>query len=481
MEVQKIGIEKFKQIGIEGALLQAIEKANFDEPSEIQEKSIPLVVQGVDVIGESATGSGKTLAFAAGIVNNCSKQGKLQALVLVPTRELAEQVTRSLEQFSEFKELEIASIYGGVNIEPQIKRLRYADVVVGTPGRILDHLDRKTIYLGGIKMLILDEADRMLDMGFIRDIDKIVRVCNKERQTLLFSATFAGQIVDIAKRYMRGPKLVSAKNMVDPRKLKQVYYDVKDNEKFSVLVHLLKNEKSGLVMVFCNTKHMVDFVAHNLEKQGVDASAMHGGLSQNKRSKTLEQFHVGKTHVLVCTDVAARGLDIKGVSHVYNYDVPADSENYVHRIGRTARAGHEGIAITILASRDYENFSKINKRIADVERLEAPKFEMIFMERRQRRDDRGFGGRSSGGRFGGSRGGFGGRDRRGPSRNDNRRERQSGNPWRQQDEQDNRELRGERSSTSNSESSSRGYRRGGNRNFGRDSRRNEERTHRFKW
>lgn len=463
-----MGIEKFKQIGIEGALLQAIEKANFDEPSEIQEKSIPLVVEGVDVIGESATGSGKTLAFAAGIVNNCSKQGKLQALVLVPTRELAEQVTLSLEQFSEFKELEIASIYGGVNIEPQIKRLRYADVVVGTPGRILDHLERKTIYLGGIKMLILDEADRMLDMGFIRDIDKIVRVCNKERQTLLFSATFAGQIVDIAKRYMRNPKLVSAKNMVDPRKLKQVYYDVNDNEKFSLLVHLLKNEKSGLVMVFCNTKHMVDFIAHNLEKRGVDASAMHGGLSQNKRSKTLEQFHVGKAHVLVCTDVAARGLDIKGVSHVYNYDVPADSENYVHRIGRTARAGNEGIAITILASRDYENFSKINKRIADVERLEAPEFEMVFMERR-RREDRGFGGRFGG--RGRDRPSFG-RDSRGSfGRNDNRRARRPENNWRQQDERDNSELRGERSQRNRPQG----------RGFGRDSRRNEERTHRFRW
>lgn len=437
-----MGIEKFKQLGIEGELLRAIEKAEFDEPSEIQEKSIPLVIQGVDVIGESATGSGKTLAFAAGIVNNCSRQGKLQALVLVPTRELAEQVTLSIGQFSEFKKLEIVSVYGGVNIEPQIKRLRYADVVVGTPGRILDHLERKTIYLSGIKMLILDEADRMLDMGFIRDIDKIVRTCNKERQTMLFSATVAGQIIEIAKRYTQNAKLVSAKNMVDPRKLKQVYYDVGDNEKFSVLVHLLKNEKSGLVMVFCNTKHMVDSIAHNLEKQGVDASPIHGGLSQNKRSKTLEEFHIGKAHVLVCTDVAARGLDIKGVSHVYNYDVPADAENYVHRIGRTARAGNEGIAITILASRDYENFSKINKRIADVERLEAPNFEMIFIERKPRSD---FGGRSSGGRFGESRGGFGGRGRSSGGRGFSRRSES------QSDARDNRELRGERPSRSEGE------------------------------
>jgi len=431
-----MGIEKFKQLGIEGELLRAIEKAEFDEPSEIQEKSIPLVIQGVDVIGESATGSGKTLAFAAGIVNNCSKQGKLQALVLVPTRELAEQVTISLAQFSEFKKLEIVSVYGGVSIEPQIKRLRYADVVVGTPGRILDHLERKTLYLAGIKMLILDEADRMLDMGFIRDIDKIVRSCNRERQTLLFSATVAGPIVEIAKRYTQNAKLVSAKNMVDPRKLRQIYYDVGDSEKFSVLVHLLKNEKSSLVMVFCNTKHMVDFVAHNLEKQGIDASPIHGGLSQSKRSKTLGDFHVGKAHVLVCTDVAARGLDIKGVSHVYNYDVPADAENYVHRIGRTARAGNDGIAITILASRDYENFSKINKRIVEVERVESPKFESIYVEKKPRRE---FNSRSSGGRFGGGRGGFGGsRGRSFGGRSSGRRSES------QSDDRDNRELRGER-------------------------------------
>ncbi len=455
-----MGIEKFKQLGIEGELLRAIEKAEFDEPSEIQEKSIPLVIEGVDVIGESATGSGKTLAFAAGIVNNCSRQGKLQALVLVPTRELAEQVTLSIEQFSEFKKLEIVSVYGGVSIEPQIKRLRYADVVVGTPGRILDHLERKTIYLAGIKMLILDEADRMLDMGFIRDIDKIVRTCNKERQTLLFSATVAGPIIEIAKRYTQNAKLVSAKNMVDPRKLKQVYYDVGDNEKFSVLVHLLKNEKSGLVMVFCNTKHMVDSIAHNLEKQGIDASPIHGGLSQNKRSKTLEEFHVGKAHVLVCTDVAARGLDIKGVSHVYNYDVPADAENYVHRIGRTARAGNDGIAITILASRDYENFSKINRRIADVERLEIPKFEMIFIERKPRD----FGGRSGGrGGFGGRGRSFGGRDsgrsggRSSGGRGFSRRSES------QSDDRDNRELRGERSQRREGRS-------GGIGRFDRDSR-----------
>lgn len=380
-----MGIEKFKELGMNDALISAIKKARFEEPSDIQIKSVPLILKGHDVIGESATGSGKTLAFGAGIIDKCEPLGKLQSLVLVPTRELAEQVSESLVRFSEFSKISVIPVYGGVGIEPQISKLRYADVVVGTPGRILDHLERKTIYLGEIKILVLDEADRMLDMGFIRDIDRIVKKCNKERQTLLFSATFAGAVSDIAKKYMESPKFVSVANRVDPRKLKQVFYDVRDNEKFSLLVHLIKSERSSLIMVFCNTKHMVDFVAKGLQRQGVDASAIHGGLSQYKRTKTLEGFHSGKTHVLVCTDVAARGLDIQEVSHVYNYDVPADPENYVHRIGRTARAGKDGIAITILASRDYDSFSKINKRLVDVERLNTPEFEMIFVKRPERR------------------------------------------------------------------------------------------------
>jgi len=408
--MENTNIEKFKKLGIEGELLRAIERENFENPSEIQEKSIPLVLAGYDVIAESATGSGKTLAFGSGIIQNCSKLGKIQALVLVPTRELAEQVSKSLQKFSEFKGLEIVSVYGGVDINPQIKRMRYADVVVGTPGRILDHIERRTIYLAEIKMLVLDEADRMLDMGFIRDIEKIIRSCNKERQTLLFSATVAPAIVEISKRYMRNTKMVSVANRVDPTKLAQSYYDVRDNEKFSLLVHLLKGEAAGLVMIFCNTKHMADSLARNLTKNGIDAAAIHGDLSQNKRSRIMEDFKAGKCYVLVCTDVAARGLDIQGVSHVYNFDTAADADNYVHRIGRTARAGKDGKAITILGSRDYENFSKINGRIAEVKREENPEFPMLFVERPQRR---GFGGDRfgrGGGFHHGRHGGFGRRD-----------------------------------------------------------------------
>ncbi len=354
-------MEKFKQLGINEAVLKAISELGFSEPSEIQEKAIPLVLDGKDIIAGSATGSGKTLVFGSGIIQYCSQISRVQSLVLTPTRELAEQVSQELKKFSRHKHMNVVSIYGGVDIGPQIKRLETADVVVGTPGRILDHLKRRTLYLGNVKILVLDEADRMLDMGFIYDVESIIRYCPKERQTLLFSATISADIANLASRYMKHPVEISAQAYVEESKLHQIYYDVQSKEKFSALVYLLKKEKQGLVMVFCNTRRTVDFVARNLEKAGIQASAIHGGHSQNKRTNTLEEFHSSKVYVLVCTDVAARGLDIKNVSHVYNYDMPKTSKEYIHRIGRTARAGKEGKAISIVSDRDYENFREVLK------------------------------------------------------------------------------------------------------------------------
>ena len=400
-------IEKFTKLGIKAELADAIKEAKFTEPSEIQEKSIPKILEGKDVIGEAATGSGKTLAYSSGIVQNLERTGKTQALVLVPTRELAEQVCQTLVKFTKYKRLSVTPVYGGVGMGGQIDKLTFADVVVGTPGRILDHLGRGTLRLDKIKILVLDEADRMLDMGFIRDIEKIVRMCNSERQTLLFSATVSGEIANIAKRYMKNPETVSVKNTIDPSKLTQVYYDLPDNQKFSLLVHLLKNEKAGLVMVFCATKHMADTVSKNLRKNDIDAAAIHGGLSQYKRNSVLKDFHSGRCGVMVCTDIAARGLDIPGVSHVYNFDLPREKENYIHRIGRTARAGKDGKAISILGSKDYENFSRIQGRLADVKLEETPEFEIVSLVKERSSDDGGFrrGGRDSRGR------GFGGRGR----------------------------------------------------------------------
>ena len=370
-------MDKFRKLGIIPPILRVIEEERFEKPSEIQEKSIPLVLAGKDVIAGSATGSGKTLAFGSGIIQNTENGRGIQALVLTPTRELAQQVSKALRMFSKYKSLEIACIYGGVGINPQIENLRSADVVVGTPGRILDHVQRKTIYLRNVKILVLDEADRMLDMGFVDDVEKIIMHCPRERQTLLFSATITHDVDRLSRKYMKDSVKVSAEAYVDSRKLPQVYYDVQDNTKFSLLVHLLKHEEAGLVMVFCNTRRNTDFVANNLKANGVNALAIHGGFSQDKRNRTMNDFHSKNVYVLVCTDVAARGLDIKGVSHIYNYDMPHDSKDHIHRIGRTARAGKEGKVINLLAQRDWDNFTRI---IRDNE-LDITKEQMPYINR----------------------------------------------------------------------------------------------------
>jgi len=447
-------MEQFKKLGINEELLRSISEHEFDAPTEIQEKSIPFVLAGKDVIAGASTGSGKTLAFAAAVIQSCERKKEIQALVLTPTRELAEQVADSIKMFSRYHPLEISKIYGGVSINPQINELRRADVVVGTPGRILDHIERRTIDLQNVRVLVLDEADRMLDMGFIRDVEKIMERCPKHRQTLLFSATISQDISRIAKKYMKHDSVeVSAESYVDPSKLKQFYYDVDDNMKFALLVHLLKKEHAGLVMVFCNTQRNTDFVAHNLNNNGINALAIHGGLSQDRRSKIIHQFHEKDVMVLVCTDVAARGLDIQGVSHVYNYDSPNEYSQYVHRIGRTARAGENGMAINIIASRDYENFANVRKhyREFNIERIDTPEVQRVEIQVADRGRGRGGGGRGfgRGGRsFGG---GFGGRRSFGGGRN-----------FREHDRRDGRKTFGNRSRGRMSR-----FSRGGGKRFGR--------------
>ncbi len=354
-------MEKFRQLGISEGILSVIAELGFSEPSEIQQKTIPLVIAGKDIIGKSATGSGKTLAFSAGIIDKIKRGSGISAIILTPTRELAEQVSMNMKQFSKNNRLNIIEIHGGVSIGPQIRHLRNADIVVGTPGRILDHLQRRTINLSKVRFLVLDEADRMLDMGFIKAVESIIKICPKERQTLLFSATISDEISHIANRHMINPVKVSAQNQVDPSQLYQKYYDLSADEKFSLLLHLLKLEKNGVVMVFCNTRRNVDKLAYNLKEQGIHCMAIHGGLSQNRRSDTLKAFHERDTLVLVCTDIAARGLDIKDVSHVYNFDIPSTSDEYIHRIGRTARAGKNGVAISFVSSGDHTEFRQICK------------------------------------------------------------------------------------------------------------------------
>lgn len=402
-------MENFRKLGLGEDILKVLSDMKFEKPTEIQEKAIPLVLQGKDVIGGAATGSGKTLAFGAAVIQNTVPMQGVQALILTPTRELAQQVMESLELFSSNRDLRFCSVFGGVSYNPQVRAISNSEVVVGTPGRILDHLKQGTLRLDRIKTLVLDEADRMLDMGFVYDVKRIISKCAPNRQTMLFSATINSEISRLAKEFMKNPEKVSAESNVDPKKLVQLFYDVPDSEKFSLLVHLLKNDPSDLVMVFCNTKRNTDFVADNLKLNGIKAMAIHGGHSQNKRSDTLERFQDKNIHVLVCTDVAARGLDIKGVSHVYNYDSSIESDAYVHRIGRTARAGANGKAVTILGTRDYENFSRINRQHPELQRQETPSFERAEMAVKARRS---FGGERRGGfggrgrSEGGSRGGF---------------------------------------------------------------------------
>jgi ATP-dependent RNA helicase DeaD len=381
----------FTELGLSNELLDTITHLGFTTPTLIQEQSMPLIVQGKDIIGESATGSGKTLAFATGVIEHVNARQGLQALVLTPTRELAEQVKDSIRRLS--KKLFVTTVYGGVSINPQIHSLTKADVVVATPGRLLDHLNRGTINLQKIKLLILDEADRMLEMGFIEDVEQIIKECPRERQTLFFSATISQQIKELAKKYMFHPVKISATKQVDPSKLEQVYYDVPRNMKLSLLAHLLEKEREGLVIVFCNTRRTVDFVVKNLKGNKIRAIAIHGGLSQNKRTQTIKTFNNGRVSVLICTDVAARGLHIDNVSHVYNYDIPKDAKDYVHRIGRTARAGEEGKAINFLCDYDYDNFSRIiesyrNFTITKQERPFLKKMHVSLERPQQRRHGR---------------------------------------------------------------------------------------------
>jgi ATP-dependent RNA helicase DeaD len=375
-------MEQFRKLGLCEHMLKVILAKKFIEPSEIQEKTIPLILEGRDVIAGSATGSGKTLAFGSGMIKNFVKGKGVQGLILTPTRELAEQVACALGEFAYYKGLEITAVYGGVSIVNQVKKLSHADIVVATPGRLLDHLNRNSIDLSKVDYLVLDEADRMWDMGFKFDVGKIVKACPTNRQTLLFSATITSELADFSGKYMKSPVEIVVNNYVDASKLKQIYYDIPDNGKFSLLVHLLKHENSPLVMIFCNTRSNVDFVVKNLVENGVNAQAIHGGMEQNKRIRVLKSFDSQKVNVMVCTDVAARGLDIQGVSHVYNYDLPKDHKDYIHRIGRTARAGAEGIAVNILASRDYDSFSNIQKHNVGlvIERVNTPRVERIFVK-----------------------------------------------------------------------------------------------------
>lgn len=369
----------FEKLNINTKLKNKLNEVGFKDLTSIQEKCIPEILNGKDVVGQAETGSGKTLAFCLPILNMIKQNNGLQVLVLTPTRELCIQVTGIFRDFSRNLGIKAIDIYGGVNIGPQIKDIESANVVVATPGRLLDHIGRRTIDLRNIRFLILDETDKMLEMGFIEDVEKIIYNIPRERQTLMFSATVSEDVYRIAKKHLKNPVMFKTKQFVDTNKLNQKYYDIyNQNDKFSLLVHLLKNSTPGLAIVFCATRKETDIVARNLRQQGVNASEIHGGMNQNKRLKSLERLKNQKIDVLVATDVAARGLDIKDVSHVYNYDVPKTPKEYIHRIGRTARAGNNGNAVTLLTSRDHDNFRRVQSDgKLRIEQADFPRFEKV--------------------------------------------------------------------------------------------------------
>jgi len=375
---------KFNEININEKLKDKTNELGFKETTLIQEKCIPEIIEGKDVVGQAETGSGKTVAFCLPLLDKITPGEGIQTVVLTPTRELCVQVTDVFKEFGRPLKIKTTSIYGGVSIEPQIKRTRRSEVIVGTPGRMLDHLRRKTMDLGEIRFLVLDETDKMLEMGFIDDVEKIINYMPKQRQTLMFSATIERSIHRLMQRHLNNPTIIKTKSQVDSSKLKQVYYDIyQRTDKFSILIHLLKANKDGLAIIFCATRRECDIIEKNLRVHGIKASAIHGGMNQNKRMKSLESLKEQRTDVLVATDVAARGLDIKNVSHIYNYDVPKTAIEYIHRIGRTARAGKNGAAITLLTGSDHENFRRVqsNKEL-NIEKADIPEFKQVSFSRK---------------------------------------------------------------------------------------------------
>jgi ATP-dependent RNA helicase DeaD len=369
---------KFQELPIQKELIEITKKHDFTDLTAIQERCVPEILNGKDIVGQAETGSGKTIAFSLPLIDKL-KGSDLQVLVLTPTRELCVQVSDVFTEYAKPLGFTTTSVYGGVKIEPQIRSLPRSHIVVGTPGRILDHINRKTINLKNIRHLVFDETDKMFEMGFIDDVEEIIHHIPPRRQTLMFSATITPEIERLVKRHQNNPLIIKTQSYVDTSKLKQEYYDIyQQNNKFSILVHLLKNISSGLSIVFCATRKESDIVSRNLKRQGINAAAIHGGMTQGKRSESLNQLKNQQIDVLVATDVAARGLDIKNVTHIFNYDVPKTSKEYVHRIGRTARAGEHGSAITLLTQRDHDNFRRVQSdEDLDIARKEIPLFKKV--------------------------------------------------------------------------------------------------------
>ncbi|MFY0761275.1 DEAD/DEAH box helicase [Metabacillus dongyingensis] len=358
----------FSALGISDRLSKALKHQGISSPTQIQEKAIPAVLKGEDIIAKAQTGTGKTLAFVLPILDKINTEDKaVQALIITPTRELAIQITAEIKKITDrLNEAGVLAIYGGQDVERQIKKLgRGIHIAVGTPGRILDHIRRETIDLSKVSTLVLDEADQMLQAGFQKDIEEIIDQTFDSRQTLLFSATITNKVRELSKQYMTNPKDITVQEkQITVEKITQLVVETNDRAKQAALFRFLDEQRPFLAIIFCRTKIRAGRLFDAMKARKYAAEELHGDLSQAKREKVMKLFREAKIQYLIATDVAARGLDVEGVTHVYNYDMPLDAETYIHRIGRTGRAGDEGVAVTFAAPKDMDDLHTIEKGIA---------------------------------------------------------------------------------------------------------------------
>lgn len=354
----------FSELGLSESLLKAVKRSGYEEATPIQEQTIPMVLKGQDVIGQAQTGTGKTAAFGLPIIEHVDTSNpEIQALIISPTRELAIQTQEEMYRLGKDKKVKVQVVYGGADIRRQINNLKnHPQVLVGTPGRLLDHINRRTVKLAHIQTLVLDEADEMLNMGFLDDIESIIKQTPATRQTLLFSATMPPAIKKIGVQFMTDPQQVKIKaKELTTELIDQYYVRSRDFEKFDTMTRLIDVQDPDLTIVFGRTKRRVDELSKGLIARGYNAAGIHGDLTQQRRSQIMSRFKAGKLDILVATDVAARGLDISGVTHVYNYDIPQDPDSYVHRIGRTGRAGHHGVSLTFVTPNEMDYLREIEK------------------------------------------------------------------------------------------------------------------------
>ncbi|MHB8574221.1 MAG: DEAD/DEAH box helicase [Dehalococcoidia bacterium] len=377
IQTNQTDVSAFRALGLSEATLSAVAAMGFTTPTPIQEQATPWLLQGRDVVGRAQTGTGKTLAFAAAIAERLDpRQRAVQAIVMVPTRELAMQVAAETERICNGRGLEVVALFGGRRVRGDMAALQAGpQVIVGTPGRVIDHLRRGTLQLGTVKIVVLDEADEMLDIGFADDIETILRRTPKARQTGLFSATLPPFIRRMIVRYLVNPAYVSiTPSETTVAAIDQVYYEVSERDKLKGMLELLRGEETPRVLCFRNTQAGVDRLAAQLQRNQVAALGIHGGMSQPERDRVMQAFRAGELRVLIATNVAARGLDIPEVTHVINFDLPQNTEEYVHRTGRTGRAGRTGIAVTFIGEWDYPGLDVLKRFVGDTLRREQFSF-----------------------------------------------------------------------------------------------------------